>query len=355
MTHAPPQRRGHRARGLLVGALTGLALLVPQVASADTTVTQLAGATPVQAAIAWSQATFADDSTSTALLSRDDDFADALASGTAQGLLSAPLLYTNSAVLSPETLLELNRLGVSDVVILGGTDAVGDSVQAALELAGFTVTRVGGATRIETAVLLATTYAPNATEAVLARAFGTDDDPTQAFADSLAATAYTTITSVPVILTDTADLYDPTAEYLETSAVEQVLVLGGEAAVNQPVLDEIEGLDVSAKGPEGVLETRRAAGNTRFGTAVAAAAEIGYATAADAPRVILIEGQEDFAAANGLPAGVQAGNGAALVLSNGEELNPETATFLTGGDVDLICGPGVTDAACAEAEDLLTP
>ncbi len=355
MTHAPPLKRGPTRRAT-AGVLIGLALaLVPQAASADVPVSRLEGDTAVAAAIAWSQATFADGSASAAILARDDDFADALASGTAQSRLHAPLLFTDSQVLSPETLLEIQRVGADEVVVLGGTAAVSDGVIAALELAGLTVSRVGGATRLDTAVLLAERFYPGATAAVLARAFGTDTDPTQAFADALTATAYATAAGVPVILSDTAALSAETAEYLTTSTVEDVLVLGGTAAIADGVIAEIEALPLDAKGPEAAWTTHRVAGPNRFATSVALAVELGYPTAASAPRVMLAEGQAMSAASTGLPGGTQGGFGAAMVLANGEDLPPETLAYLEGGNVPLLCGPGVSDAACDAAEAALTP
>ena len=76
---------------------------------------------------------------------------------------------------------------------------------------------------------------------------------------------------------------------------------------------------------------------------------LGYSSAADASRVLLVEGYADDAWASGFASAVQAGNGAALVLSNGDDISDATVDFLSGAGVPLICGPGTTQSACDAA------
>lgn len=346
-------RRG--VRGLAAGLGFALALTPVGAASAqssDVTRVEPVRDSSVAYAVAWSQATFADSAAPTVLLARDDDFSDALASGVAQGVLQAPLLLTASNVLSPETALELQRLGAQRVVILGGEEAVGAPVETELEGLQFETERIGGETRLETAIMMAERFLPQATSAIVARARATEgEDPTRAFADALAVNAYSVQTMTPVLLTDTDALSDSTHAYLTSSPIEEVVVAGGTAAVSDQALAAIVAIDVAAKGPEAEMNVRRVAGPQRFATAIALSADLGYTTAADAPRVLLVEGQDANAWASGLPAGVQAGNGAALVLANGTAILAETQSYLASaaGGVPLVCGPGTTADACRAA------
>lgn len=344
-------RRGVRRAAVALGAaLIVMPLGTAQAQSSDVTRVEPSADTTTAFAVAWSEATFADGSAPVALLARDDDFSDSLASGVAQGVLQAPLLLTNSEVLSPDTAAELQRLGTDLVIILGGEDAVGPLVETELELLGFDIDRIGGATRLETAIMMAERFLPEATAAIVARARADEgEDPTRAFADSLAVNAYSVQTMIPVLLTDTDALSDSTADYLDASAIEEVVVAGGTAAVSDAAFADIEATDVSTKGPEAAMDVRRAGGDQRFRTAIAISNDLGYESAADAPRVIMVEGQDDNAWASGLPAGVQAGNGAAFVLSNGELVLDDTLDYLAGGGVPLVCGPGVEEAACDAA------
>ncbi|HUG83736.1 MAG TPA: cell wall-binding repeat-containing protein [Euzebya sp.] len=336
---------------LLAAVVTLLALAGPAFAQAPVTRLGPSG-TAVAQAIAWSQASFADGSSPSVIIARDDDFADALGSGALQGALQAPLLLTNSDALSPEVAAEVDRLGATEAIVLGGDAAVGPGVVAALEALGLTAERVAGATRLETAIAIIHRFFPNATTVVVARAFGTQSDPTQAFADALTVAPYAAASNIPVLLTSSDRLDAPTDEALRALPVQDVVVVGGTSAVAEEVIASIETAidDGDAATQESV---RRIAGATRFATAALLNAELGYTTAADAPRVILSEGQDTEAWASGFPAGAQAGNGAATVLANGPDLPAETVDFLQGSGVPLICGPGVFEAACDAAVEAI--
>lgn len=348
-----PRRSPPASRRLLAGAILTALMLVPAASASAETTTRLSGESNTQAAIAYSQATFADGAAPTVLLARDDDFSDSLTSGAVQGLLEAPLLLTTTATLSPETLAELQRLGTTEVVILGGTVAISEAVEA--EVAAFaSVERVGGNERTETATLVAGRFFPTATASVVARAYHSDEDPTQAYADMLSVGNYAAAAGVPVLLTDTAQTSGTTLAYAQESSLESALLAGGTDAVSEQVEAELSAIDIADQGNVDAdtgeaygFTVTRAGGETRGGTAIALNAELGYATAADAPRVILVDATADDAWATGLTAAAQAGNGAATVLSNGPELFSETTEFLgEGADVPLLCAPRVDPAAC---------
>ena len=341
---APPRTSRAAWRRAVPGAVLVATLVAPAASAFAETTTRLVGASNVEAAIAYSAATYADGAAPIVLLARDDDFADALTSGSAQGVLDAPLLLTAPNVLSPQTAAELERLAPDEVRIIGGNQAVSPAVETALQGLGYRTSRYFGSDRVGTAVAVAETLFPNATSAVVARAFA-GEDPTQAFADAIAAGAFAAASGKPVLLTDTAALSGATADYVNGSLLETALIVGGLLAVSEAAEAELEDAGVAVT---------RAAGASRAATAVALNAELGYATAVDADRVLLVEGAGADAWASGLTIGAQAGNGAATVLSNGGSLYAETTAFLgTDADVPLICGPRVDSSACDAASDAL--
>jgi putative cell wall-binding protein len=350
MTEAnrPPRRRTRLLA--LLSAVSAFVALAPLsgVASADVT-RRLEASDNVTAAIAWSQFTFAEGTADVALLAREDLFADSLASASAQAQFNAPLLLTASNTLDPRTLAELNRLGVEAVLVLGGTAAVSESVVAELEAAQFRTERVNGPTRIETAIAVALSSFPLTTQVVVARAYGGGDDPTRAFADTLATGNYAAATHMPIILTESDSLTDTVATYLRESAVEFVTVAGGADAVSEDVVAQINAI-LDEKGAEG--DVTRLSGSNRFATAVAMAADLGMPSAAAANRVLLVEGQQPNAWASGFAAAIQSASiGAPLVLANGAMLPSETQDFVddAGGRIPLVCGPFTDDAACDAA------
>jgi putative cell wall-binding protein len=338
---------------LALGAAVVVLLSLALPASAQETTRLEGGLTPASRAVAWSQSSFAPGTAPDVIIARDDDFADALGSGAVQGLLDAPLLLTNSTVLSPETAAEIARLGAGNAFVLGGEEAVSETVVVALEALGLSTERIQGATRLETAVAIVDRFFPTATAVVVARAFGTDTDPTQAFADTLTVGPFSAAANTPVLLTSTDALDEPTATALSRLPVERVTIVGGTAAVSDGVATAVaSAIDDGDAETEEVVD--RVAGDNRFATAAALNAELFYETGDQAPRIILVDGQGGDAWTAGFPAGVQAGNGAATVLSNGDDLPPETLAYLQGAGVPLICGPGVSPAACDAAEAAVT-
>lgn len=350
MTEPHRPRRRLARLPVPVVVLLALAMVVPlagTAAAANTT--RLTATDNVSAAIAWSQLTYSSGAADDALLAREDLFADSLASGSAQAQLNAPLLLTDGTVLDPRTLAELQRLGVSRVLVLGGPNAVEQTVVTTLETAGYTVERVNGATRIETAVALASKVYPTVTQAVIARAYSDDSDPTRAFADTLATSNFAAATQMPVLFTESDRLTESTRAYLAASAVEFVTVAGGTDAVSDAVVNEINAV---LDEKDAAADVVRVSGTNRFATASAMAGALGASTAGAADRVLLVDGARTDAWASGFAAAAQsAGSGAPLVLANGEELPPETAAFIGDADgrIPLICGPFTTPAACDAA------
>lgn len=85
------------------------------------------------------------------LISRDDGFADALASGLLQH--DAPLLLVPTTGPLPTAVTErIEALGATEAVILGGEVAISTGVQTELESRGLDVSRREGDSRFETAV-----------------------------------------------------------------------------------------------------------------------------------------------------------------------------------------------------------
>jgi len=91
-------------------------------------------------------------SAATAVVATGENFADALAAGPAIYHSGYPLVLTSSGSLSSSAASTLKSMGVSDVIILGGTSAVSSSVESAIKSMGIAVDyRIGGADRTVTA------------------------------------------------------------------------------------------------------------------------------------------------------------------------------------------------------------
>lgn len=313
---------------------------------------QLSGGDAVDRAIAWSQHTTPSSTRQhrrggVVLLGRDDVYADSLASGGAQGLWQAPLLLTTPHTLDPRTATELARLAPDTVVLLGGPDALADQVADDLGELGYTVERIAGPTRIETAAAIARTIAPTTHQVVIARAHPTDGgEATQGFADTLAGGALAADLQVPLLLTTSNQLSAATAAYLNEAGVTEAVLLGGDAAVGPQVVEALEALGITVT---------RLDGTNRFATAIAVAGHRGAPTGAHADAAVLTDGTDPLGWADAFPAALHASRTLTpIVLADGQRIPAETAAWLPGTP-QLICGTNLTPTTCTTAHTLTEP
>jgi putative cell wall-binding protein len=100
----------------------------------------------------------------TAFVSTGANFPDAVASSVIAYAGKHPILLTDPANLSVPVSSALTNLGIQHVIIMGGTQAVSDTVKTQIEAKGITTQRIGGANRFATAadlLELAQTASPN--------------------------------------------------------------------------------------------------------------------------------------------------------------------------------------------------
>ncbi|WP_298891009.1 cell wall-binding repeat-containing protein [uncultured Serinicoccus sp.] len=185
------------------------------------------------------------------------------------------------------------------------------------------VERIAGEDRYGTAVLLSRTFAPGV-EAVFV-ATGVD------YPDALAAAARAGSIGAPVLLTTSDRLPAATAGELERLDPQEVVVLGGDGAIEDAVVEAIE---ESAR-----VDARRLAGEDRYATAALVAAEFGTADTA------YVATGRDYPDA--LAGAARAGRSDAPVLLVRPDAVPAaTAAALTDLGVDeivLLGGEGVVD------------
>ncbi|MCS5723650.1 cell wall-binding repeat-containing protein [Herbiconiux sp. CPCC 203407] len=208
-------------------------------------VDRLAGADRYEVSINTSRAGFPDGS-DTVYVASGAVFPDALSAAPAATVAGAPILLTTAATLPAGVKAEIERLGASRIVIVGGTSTVSRSVESALKKLGTTV-RIGGADRYEASRNIAAAAFPRGAEvAVLAN--GTT------FADALSAGAAVDGRG-PVLLVKAGSSLDAaTTRLLKRLGVEQIVVAGGEASVSA-------GIEASAAK---IAETVRLGGADRY-------------------------------------------------------------------------------------------
>jgi putative cell wall-binding protein len=172
-----------------------------------------------------------------AVLAVDDGFADALAGVPLAVAKGGPLLLTHSDSLDAGVGDELVRIlpPGATVYLLGGERALSANVAAGVAALGFEVVGYGGATRFDTAAMVADQ--------------GLGDPSTilevtgLAFPDALAAGAAAAEAKGAVLLTDGASQSTATATYLSEHPDDTRYAIGGPAAAADPGANPIVGSD----------------------------------------------------------------------------------------------------------------
>ncbi|WP_108665537.1 cell wall-binding repeat-containing protein [Euzebya rosea] len=288
----------------------------------------------LQTSILASQQAFPDGA-DTVLLTTSEDGADALVSGVLAN--DAALLYynTDEGVVDAHV-DEITRLGATDVIIIGGTERISEDVADALEGMGLTVTRLAGDERITTANEVLE-YAEanrddfNETASHLSRAFGTEDNSQTAFADAVGLGAWDAQGGAGTVLAPSdAEVLSPeypTTQYFTdvNPENETIVPIGGVAAVPAEVVDYLTGEPAEQTAGDRV-ENEEA--NNRAGTAVAINEARGL-DASDLDGVVVVDAFADNFFIDAYATSALAGNNNyAVIVSNGDELSPESAEWL---------------------------
>lgn len=259
------------ASAVAIGAVS-VATVGTAFATADVEATRLAGTNRYGTSQAISDATFSD--ATVAVIASGESYPDALAASYLAGALGGPVVLTASQSLSPEARTALQNAGVTGVIVVGGTAAVSENVVNQLDAAGLEVDRVGGADRYSTARAIA--------QSVPEEQIGSLDSEIgrtalvasgQGFADALSGGPLAYASAFPLLLTPTGSLSGEVSGAIDQLGIEQVVILGGTAAVSVQAQAQLVALGV---------DVRRVAGLDRTATAVAiadlAVDELSYST-----------------------------------------------------------------------------
>ncbi len=201
------------------------------------------------------------------VVGRSDVFADNLAATALAGAGGTILLNDSGpdADLRAEVAQQLEQTlaaapcgqdGAPTIYIAGGVQAVSEQVEQSLRATDACVERVSGVTRVETAIAVADAVADPSDVVVLARA----DD----WADAGAVGAWAALTRSRVLVTDTTTLLPVVEQALRRMAPEQIVLVGGIAALSAGVAD----------AAADIAPVRRVAGAARDATAVAIATDL---------------------------------------------------------------------------------
>lgn len=272
--------------GACVTVAAATCVLVPATATAVTpsNFLRVSGADRIATAIASSENQyFASQSARAVVLTRADDFPDALAGTPLAAKVGGPLLLTSRNGLDAAVKAEILRVAPlgSSVYILGGPSAVSSDVDKAVTTLGDVPTRVYGADRFATAVAIADQLGDPST---VFEATGLN------FPDALAAGPAAVVTGGAILLTAGPKQSPATAAYLATHSAGPRYALGGPAAAADPSAQAFIGTDrydTAAQVADQFFPTAATIG-VATGTAFPDALAAGYSLGAKQAPLLLV-------------------------------------------------------------------
>ncbi len=247
---------------------------------------------------------------------------DALGGSALAGALGGPILLTDTSALPGSVVDEIDRLGATDAIILGGTNAIHASVEAELNLllGDANVERIWGSSRYATADAVAVRTIAELGEAydgTALMATGTN------YPDALGAAPLAAGLHWPLYLTQATGISASTELAME--GVDEVLVLGGTSAIPAKIESDL----VLEYGDPNVT---RLAGGNRYSTAVAIATH-GVANGLGWDRLAIATGMNfPDALAGGV---LQGRDGSVMLLTPSNSLDMSVAAVLEANKAQI--------------------
>ncbi|MHA7139620.1 cell wall-binding repeat-containing protein [Rossellomorea arthrocnemi] len=162
---------------------------------------------------------------STVVIANGRAFPDALSGAPLAYHLNGPLLLTESTKVPSVTIKEIRRLNAKNIILLGGKNAVSESVKNTLQ--GYVkgdVNRIGGKDRFETSLLISKKL-PASSKAIVVNG--------ENFPDAIASAPYAAKNGHPILLTKANHLPQFTRQALKNK--KSTYVIGGQTVINKQV------------------------------------------------------------------------------------------------------------------------
>ncbi len=185
----------------------------------------------------------------------DTAWADSLSASALAGALDCPLFISESNYFTDGTRINMKAMGVTKVIMIGGTDSLSSTVERSIESNGMTVTRLAGDTRYDTQMAIYDYGVENGlwNSSSIIAASGAN------YPDALSASPVSYSQKFPIFLIDPSNsLTSEQTSALKSSSVKNVYVMGGTASVSAS--------DASALKTATGGTVQRIAGDTRYTT-----------------------------------------------------------------------------------------
>lgn len=201
--------------------------------AASVNVERLAGSNRTKTAIEVSKKAFADDSVDSVVLVGYHGEVDALAGTLLADDKGAPVLIAGAKELSVDVQAEIERLGATNIYILGGEVAVHPNIEKELKALDLKVERISGANRADTAAKIAKQVKGETADKIFIASGEANH-----LVDGLAIAPVSAKEKAPVFLTDNNQrLSKETIEAIAALNVKEIEFIGGETAISESIKD----------------------------------------------------------------------------------------------------------------------
>ncbi|WP_304206724.1 cell wall-binding repeat-containing protein [Peptostreptococcus russellii] len=192
--------------------------------------------------------------TKTVILANKDKFTDVLVATPYSKTIKAPILYTDFNSVPGEVSTVLKKLGVENIILIGGENTISKLQQRALEGMGYKTDRVDGVDRYDTAKLISEKMKK-------AGAKGVDNviiASGEVFPDALSISPLALENEIPILLSNKDKLSSYTTKQLESLKIDRIYISGG--------VDTVSSIVESKLGAYTKQKITRFAGKDRFET-----------------------------------------------------------------------------------------
>lgn len=242
-------------------------LTSPTHVSASTATDRIAGYDRYQTAVAASQSGWPDGADS-AILAYGEDFPDAVSAGPLACKYNAPILLTGTNRLNSDTVVELKRLKVKKVTIIGGSAVVSKEVETQLASMKITTERLAGLDRYETSLIVAQKVGFSNGVFVTT---GMD------FPDALFVGPIAAANEMPLLLVPPQDLTPIQKTFLSKTKIPVSIIVTGSSELSDNVISQLPNHEVifgSDPYDRNILLIKRFASSLNFDTLYIATGEI---------------------------------------------------------------------------------
>ncbi len=259
------------------------------------------------------------DKADTVIIASGENYPDALAGTVLAKAYNAPILLTKKASLDAKVLAEIQRLGAKNVIILGGTAAVSQGVENNLSKC-FSVSRIGGANRNDTAALVALKVTSKSDAAFLVS--------NKTYADALSAGSAAALMGAPILYVNPdGTIPAETADALKQLGCTKAYIIGGNAAVDASAESKLKALNI---------DSERVYGNDRYLTSVAVYNKFEHLFTSDDAAIATGKDFPDalsgvaLAAKNGMPVFLVGDSAPSILVAKFDNMNVKTL-YVFGG------------------------